>query len=142
MLCSAANGSPHGVPLLWFGAAVLLGGPVYLCDHQNGRRQPFHTGSRPHSGRPTAWYTSHASSYKRVKGRSHTVGKRISMHRHNVNYLHLHLHLQTPCNQLAIAVLTHTDSAQTHHTTSIATNSPHVNTDVFVSALRVSSRCE
>ena len=55
------------------------------------------------------------SSCNRVKGRSHTVEKRIRMHP------------QTSCNQPAIA--------QTHHTSSTATNSTPYTCPIMTSAL-------
>ena len=51
-----------------------------------------------------------------------------------------HAPTQTPCNQPAIAVLTHTDSAQFHHTTSIATNSTPYTCLITASALALQSQ--
>ena len=51
-----------------------------------------------------------------------------------------HAPTQTPCNQPAIAALTHTDSVQTQHTTSIATNSAPYTCLITTSALALQAR--
>ena len=52
------------------------------CSVQTAVAGKLTTGSRPQSGRPRAWYTRHASSYKRGKGKGHSAEKRLNMHPH------------------------------------------------------------
>ena len=76
----------HAPPAHWvaFTESAVTLALLDLCSpgrvHSHGCVPGCCTSSRPHSGRPTAWYTRHASSYKRVKGRSHTVEKRKAIH--------------------------------------------------------------
>ena len=74
----------------------------------------------------------HADSYKRVKGRSHTVDKRISLHPHKP-------HSTSQPSQFSHTVA-RTESAPTHHMTSTATNSAPYTCPIMASALALQSQ--